>query len=331
MTSTNPSRSFLSLGLGVGLGAAATAMLLYPKTQSAETYARQLHGQLSDKERELEAMNTSLGTAQSRLVSQNSLEEQYKAQLSDKDAAFEKFRQAHDLRIKSMSENLEALRQQVHQGRGHATELAAASPPGSPAAPSSRPVIAYEYSDSQGRFHLSDPNIWVEGDETLDVNQLFLLKGEVFAQKNGSLMTERLQLSEVVKARDGSYTEVAHATLADAHFQYTNPPLPPEPNRDGLGLSVLLTVGPSFSSQTSVPWVRFGGAVNVLRLGSFGLAGGLSSDFRPQRPLDGTGGEVLVTWQPHPRLNVMLGAGVHLPLTDPTRVQPALNAGFILY
>ena len=96
---------------------------------------------------------------------------------------------------------------------------------------------------------------------------------------------------------------------------------------------MLLTVGPTFSSQPDAPWVRFGGAVNVFRLGQFGLAGGLSSTFdvRSEQFLRGTGGDVLVTWRPLSQLNLMLGAGVHLPLVDPTRVRPALVAGFVLY
>lgn len=335
MAVSNLSKQLITFGIGVGVGVGGTYSLYqWNARRSAENYSRQLRGQLTPKEKELEAQNTSLGTARSQLESQQALEAHYKAQLSDKDAAFEKFRQEHELRINSLTDDIESLQQRVRQGRGRATEKAAAPTPGAPSTAPQRPVISYDYSDVDGRFHLYDPDIWVEGNETLDVKQSFHLKGEVFAQENGSLMTERLQLSEVVKAADGSYREVAQATLVDAHFNYVNPPPPPTPDRKGWGLSVLLTMGPSFSRQDDTPWVRFGGAVNLFRLGQFGLAGGISSnlDFRTMpRFIEGTGGEVLVTWRPLSRLNVMLGAGVHLPLAEPTRVQPALNAGFILY
>ncbi|KFA87950.1 hypothetical protein [Archangium violaceum] len=323
----------ITFGLGVGLGAEGCSRYHQWHAPSSATYARQLNGQLTPEEKQLEAQNTLLGTAQSQLESQKALEAQYKAQLSEKDAAFEKFRQEHALRIQSLTDDVESLQQQVRQGRGRAAETTVVPTPGTPNTPAQRPAITYDYSDTDGRFHLYDPDIWVEGNETLDVKQLFHLKGEVFAQENGSLMTERLQLSEVVKAVDGSYREVAQATLAEAHFDYVNPPPPPAPSQNGWGLSVLLTVGPTFSSLPDAPWVRFGGAVNVFRMGHFGLAGGLSSafDFRSEQFIRGTGGDVLVTWRPRSQLNLMLGGGVHLPLVDPTRVRPALVAGFVLY
>lgn len=336
MTFTNPSRPLVALGIGVGLGVVGTTLYYQWSARKFDhNYTRQLEGRLTDKERQLEAQNAQLGTAQSKLMSQDELEKRYQAQLSEKDKAFEAFRREHDLKIKSMTDDLESLQERVSNGRGRVTEVAPQPAPGNPSTPAWRPAIAYDYSDADGRFHLTDPDIWVEGNETLDVKQLFELKREVFAQTNGSLMTERLQLAEVVKAEDGSYREVAQASLVNAHFTYVNPPPPPPASsQNGLGLSWMLTAGLRVPGPWHPRWVRFGGAVNVFQLGELGLAGGLSSDLELDtlnQFLHGTGGEVLVTWRPDSRLNVRLGAGIHLPLANPTAVQPALNVGFILY
>ncbi|PTL83706.1 hypothetical protein DAT35_09500 [Vitiosangium sp. GDMCC 1.1324] len=291
-------------------------------------YARQLEGRLTEKERQLEALNTRLGTAQSQLERQSDLENQYKAQLTEKDAAFESFRKQHDLVVRSMSDSLSSLHEQVHGGREQVRVVETPPTPGGTAP--AQPVISYEYVDPNGRFHLSDPNIWKEGDELLEIQQLFRMRGQVFQQKDGALQTERVQLFEVVKKEDGSYQELAEASLVDSHFSYNTPP-PPAPSEQPWAVKPLLTLGAWLPRQRdeSLP-VRLGAAAQVLRLGPFGLAAGLSYEIAPEPAL---GPDVLVTFRPSPRLNVSVGAGVHLPLwgRDQLQFAPTVNACFHLY
>lgn len=324
---------FLLLALGFAAGGA----YLYHRYRDSDwerreaEYQRQLSGKLTDSEKQIEALNTQLGVARSQLVTQDTLDEQYKALLTAQDAAFEKFRREHALALKSISNSILALQQQTQGGTETAHEVPSPPPaPGQSTTPATRPVIAYEYTDSQGRFHLSDPDIWVQGDEVLQMKQFFRVKGTVLQQVDGSLMTERVQLLEVApEEKAGQYRQLAEASLVDANFTYTNSPVDAPP-QGGLkfGPSWMATLGTSFRSDALL---RVGGSARLARLGGFGLATGLSSDFESW---EGTGGDAFVTYTPSIRgreLGVAVGGGVHLPIGGTTRVRPNLTLNFVIY
>jgi hypothetical protein len=323
-----------SLGLlFVVVASAAGGAWLYHRYRDSDwerreaEYQRQLSGHLTAREKEIEALNTRLGTAHSQLVTQSDLDKKYRELLTSRDAEFEKFRKEHALALKSLSTAIFDLQEQVQGGKESAHVVS--PPPGQPgegAAPAVQPVIAYEYVDKEGRFHLTDPNIWSEGDEVLLLKQLFRVQGTVLRQEDGSLMSERIQLQEVSKEAEGKYRELAVAQLVDANFTYANPPEDaPPPNQ---GISYMATLGTSFRSEGML---RFGASARVLRLGSAGLAGGLSSDFNS---LEGSGGDAFLTYTPSLRgreLGLVLGGGVHLPLGGSTRVRPNLTLSFVIY
>jgi hypothetical protein len=294
-------------------------------------YQRQLQGHLTEREKQIEALNTELGVARSQLVTQGALEQQYQARLSSNDEAFEKFRQEHALAVTSLSQSTLELREQLQGGTETAREVA--PPPSQPTEPSqapARPVIAYEYTDKEGRFHLQDPDIWVQGDELVQLKQLFQVEGTVLRQVDGSLMTERVQLLEVAPTGAGQYRELAKARLVDARFTYANAPLDEPPPGLRWGPSWMATMGTSFRSARLL---RFGASVRMVRLGSFGLAGGLSSDLHFES-LEGSGGDLFLTFTPSIRgreLGLALGGGVHLPLAGQVRVLPTLTLNFVIY
>jgi hypothetical protein len=185
----------------VALGSAAGGAYTYHRYRDADwerrenEYQRQLQGKLTESEKQMQALNTELGTARAHLVTQATLDEKYQALLTAKDADFEQFRREHALALESLSNATFQLQQREHGGKETAREVPPSTPPaGEPTAPSAHPVIAYEYTDPEGRVQLKDPNIWVQGDEELQLQQLFRVQGTVLQQTNGSLMTERVQL-----------------------------------------------------------------------------------------------------------------------------------------
>ncbi|MCP3140070.1 hypothetical protein [Pyxidicoccus xibeiensis] len=317
------------------LGSAAGGAYLFHRYSNADwerreaEYQRQLQGHLTAREKEIEALNTQLGTARSQLVTQDDLDKKYAALLTSRDADFEKFRREHDLALKSISNSLFSLKQRAEDGmeEAHVVGPAPAAPGGTPA-PDAKPVIAYAFADKQGRVHLTDPDIWVQGDEDLEMQQYFRVKGTVVQQTDGSLMAERIQLVEVFQ--EGSeYRELAEARLVDANFTYSNAPQEGPPSRwVKWGPGWMATVGTSFRSERVL---RFGASASVVRLGDVGLAGGMSSDFDS---LEGSGGDAFVTYTPSYKgrqLGVALGGGVHLPLGGTQRVRPNLTLNFIVY
>ncbi|KFA91459.1 hypothetical protein [Archangium violaceum] len=319
----------------VALGSAAGGAYTYHRYREADwerrenEYQRQLQGKLTESEKQMQALNTELGTARAHLVTQATLDEKYQTLLTAKDADFEKFRREHALALESLSDATFQLQQREHGGKETAREVPPSTPPaGEPTAPSAHPVIAYEYTDPEGRVQLKDPNIWVQGDEELQLQQLFRVRGTVLQQTNGSLMTERVQLQEVSADGAGKYRELAAARLVDASFTYANAPLEGPPGGLKWGPSWMATLGTSFRSESLL---RVGASARVVKWGPVGLAAGLSSDFLS---LEGSGGDAFVTYTPSlngRELGLVLGGGVHLPLGGTQRVRPNLTVSFVVY
>lgn len=323
-------RGAVLLALGSASGGAALAHRISSTAWAhrEQEYQRQLQGALTEREKQIEALHTELGLARSQLVPQDALEQQYQVQLTQKDAAFEKFRQAHDLRVQGLSSSLFRLRQEVQAGTTKVQEVPSSPRVGGDTASLERPAISYEYADTEGRVHLTDPDIWVPGNEHLKLTQRFQVRGTVLRQADGSLMTQRVQLIELSPADRGTPRELARAELEDASFTYANAPQEGPSPSSGQGPSWMVTVG-------ATPWtgrsLRFGPSLRVARLGGLGLATGLSSDFKSWT---GSGADVLVTYTPTLRgrdLGLALGGGIHLPVGGTTRVLPNLTLSFIVY
>jgi hypothetical protein len=289
-------------------------------------YQRQLHGDLSAREKQIEALNTQLGLTRSQLVTQSDLDQRYQALLTSKDQAFEQFRREHALALKDISDALFALQEQSRGGTEVAREVPPVpSQPGEATLPSTRPVISYEYTDTEGRVHLTDPNIWVQGDEVLQLKQFFRVEGTVLQQVEGSLMTERVQLLEVAPEDKGQYRKLAEAQLVDAQFTYANAPLQAPPSV--FSPAWMVTVGTSFQGEGRL---RLGASARMARLGALGLAAGLSSNLTS---LEGSGGDAFITYTPSLKgreLRMALGGGVHLPLGGSQRVRPSLTLNFVV-
>lgn len=305
------------------------AMLVHGRqlARLKRTYERQLSGALSAREEELQRLDANLRKAQSKLVDQEALEReynQYKNQLGASTAALDHFKKMHDLEVRALLQTLNVLEQRITGGHVTVKEHPGEERPGG-----SRPRISYEYVDPDERLHLRDPDIDTPGDETLTLVQSFRVTGVLFEEKQGSLMSQHVQLTEVKQQAEGTWRELAAARLVDASFTYSHPPRPtPRQGTSGWELSPMLTVGTSFRTERPV---LVGCALNVVRLRGFGLGAGAATDLNS---LEGTGAQVLLTFRPSlgdQRLNVALGGGLVLPFGGKSRVRPTLTASFILF
>lgn len=187
-----------------------------------DDYKRQLAGQLSDQERELQSAHLSLGVARSELVTQQELSDLLSADHEELDQEFSAFRRRHALNIKSRDRTIARLRQLVNGG---STSVVISTDPNC-AHISTQCTIAYNWADPLGRFQLKDPNIFKPDNEIFSSSQLFKIYGEVYQQIDGSLQTRRLVLREVTLQPDGSYAPIpgGRADIIDSQFDYTNAP-----------------------------------------------------------------------------------------------------------
>jgi len=201
--------------------------------QELQLYKRQMAGQLTDKEKALEAANNALGVAQSKLLSQSDLIKAYEADKIKTNADFEKFKKDYQLKLDSYQKTVASLEQQLHGG----ITVVNGGEPRQPNDPRpdkqfNKPIdpqkskLAYDWQSGDGRFELQDPDVFSSGNEIFKLHQNFVITGEIYRQKDGFLKTERLQLDEVVpdgKNKDGStkYKTVASAQVVDSKFNYT--------------------------------------------------------------------------------------------------------------
>jgi len=188
-----------------------------------ETYQRQVQGQLSDKERELQEAKHELGVMKSKLVTQEDLAEKWKQAKEERDKDFDKFVKDHKLKIKSMDRTIADLRQQL---QGGTTTVVVETEGDKCQGVSDNCIISYNWEDTLKRFRLKDPNIFKEGDEVFESEQVFKIYGEVYEQEDGSLQTRRLVLREVTQNEQGEYEPIpnAKADIVDSDFTYSNPP-----------------------------------------------------------------------------------------------------------
>lgn len=187
-----------------------------------ETYKRQVSGQLSDKERELQASRHELGVMRSQLVTQEKLKEKWKTEKEEIDKKFSDFIEEHNLQIKSMDKTIASLRQKL---RGGTTNVVVETK-SDKCKGIEECVVSYKWEDALKRFKLNDPNIFNEGDEIFEVEQIFKVYGEVYEQEDGSLQTRRIILREVIKNENGEYEPIsgAKADIVESDFTYSNPP-----------------------------------------------------------------------------------------------------------
>ena len=186
--------------------------------QAMQTYERQLQGQLSEKERELQKAHHELGLMKSQLMSQKDLADQLAKDKEELDKDFEKFKKEHKLKIKSRDRTIAKLKQQI------GGETIVVVGPGCEDIEDC--IISYDWHDNFERFRLKDPNIFNKGDEIFESEQVFKIYGEVYEQEDGSLQTRRLVLREVFENEDGEYEPIpdAKADIVSSEFQYHNPP-----------------------------------------------------------------------------------------------------------
>jgi hypothetical protein len=190
------------------------------------TYERQLSGQLTDKERELQKMHKEMGVAQSELMTRDELIKRLEKDKEEVDASFEAFKKEHNLQIRSRDRTIASLEQKL-KGGNSSTEVVAISPNDEGCKGiESRCIISYNWEDNLKRFKLTDPNIFERGNELFESAQVFKIYGEVYEQKDGSLQTRRLVLREVYQNEQGEYIPIpdAKADIIDSQFEYHNPP-----------------------------------------------------------------------------------------------------------
>jgi hypothetical protein len=175
----------------------------------------QLEATKKNHELEILNFNKSLGLADSQLVTQKALTEQYKKQLTDKDKDFEKEREKYNLDIRSRDRTIATLRGKLNGGNSGTGTVVC---PGLP--PEKQPVVDYFWEDNLKRFRLDDPDIFVKNNERFSYSQNIKVKGEVFKDKTGNIQVRRVSIDEVDS--EGNLIPDSSVSIKESEFKYVN-------------------------------------------------------------------------------------------------------------
>ena len=197
---------------------------LYKKAELYQTYTRQTKGLLTKSEHLMQQQSQKFDLANSTLVTQNyNLENDVKNQrdkygkLSEE---FDKYIEDHNLIIKQYQRRLYTLKQRVES-----TEKAPAKVVVKYDASKCDKdlTVSYSYQEPYGRVSFSTPNCLSSGGEVLELNQSFVIYGEVYQQEDVFLKVSSLTLNEV--SPSDPTLVLAKANLIDSDFKYKVEPL----------------------------------------------------------------------------------------------------------
>lgn len=309
-----------------------------------QIYNRQLQGQLSDMERELQDGNSDLDVMKSELMSQEKLYERIKSQKEEVDKDFDNFKKRHNLQIKSMDKTIASLKQKINGGN---TNVIVKPIPNNESVSCDNTSscnlfdcslvnnycsIAYEWEDNLGRFKLKDPSIFNKNDEIFTTNQLFKVYGEIYEEKNGSLQIRRLVLREVYLS-NGKYKSIENgeAKIIESKFEYHNPP--PDPNlksswKDLFKLRVIALASINIFPDSGL--TRFGVGLEFFNWSGLGINTHTLFSFQDVKKI---AQHVGISYSPKLKnldLNVAIGVSVGTPFANLFR-DYSVNAALIFY
>lgn len=295
------------------------------KDKIMELYQRQMIGQLTAKEIELQQANLALGLSQSKLMEQSDLAKAFERDGLKTTAEFEKFKKAHKIELESYQRTIARLEQQMENGVTivNGTEVRLPTDP-KPDDKFDKPIdpaitkLAYNWKSGDGRAELNDPDVFTPNNEVFKLRQSFRVTGETYRERAGFLKTNKLSLEEVVedgKNSDGTpkYKVVNTAQIVDSKFNYTErAPDSWIPKKGVAGVWGIVSANFGLYNGVS-PRFLLGTGVQFLNIKGFGVA---SQIFIDTTVIKDTGIGLTLLYRPtikNTQLNLGINISAHTP------------------
>ena len=310
--------------------------------QELATYKRQVDGQLTQKEQQLEDANSSLGIAKSQFLQEQDLVKALQEDGIKTSAALEAYEKKYDLEVDSASKTIAILQEQL-KGKSTTTITDPTTPPThdpqfSHLIDPSKDVLSYKWNSGDGRFALTDDNIFnSNSNKTFKLSQSFRITAQVLREKAGFLKTEALTMEEVVedgKNADGSvkYKVVGDAKVVDSEFKYSErPPTDLHAKKGMFGLWGTISGNLGLINGTQ-PHFLLGTGLNFIQWQGLGLGVNLYLDTKTYQT---SSFGIAATYRPTIKgteLNFALNAGIATEFIAPfATYTPILGVSFFAW
>lgn len=219
----------------------------------------QAHSQLTKKDAEAQQLDTRLQIAESNLLAQKELN---RLALQELSSEMKDFMKKHDLKLQSRDETIARL---VNSIRGGSTKVIVENNTNLEDEEVESIKIAYSWEDKYKRFHLQDPDIWVQDDEQFTYQQHLRVRGYVFQGKNGKLQTRHVNIEEIYKKgldENGKpiFARVPDSSfeLIDANFSYVDPKVNKKGFRDIFALRPYASFDTALSPGLGLEFIQLG-------------------------------------------------------------------------
>lgn len=195
---------------------------LYMQMSKYREESSRLDFQLAAHKSQIMNFNEKLNQAQSNLKKQTALKQKFEDEVEKLDSQVKQIIADYEMKLVARDKTIASLKGKISGGNTVVTVKSDV------ADEVEKGEISYEWSDKSKRFHLFDPNIFKQNDETFAYNQSFSIRGLVFSDETGNIQIKNIEIIEVVPVSndDGTikYVEVTDSsvTLIDSQFDYTN-------------------------------------------------------------------------------------------------------------
>jgi hypothetical protein len=230
----------LVLGTIISLYPMYKAYCIYKDYNTLITKNRQLAGFLSKKEQALLEQKTEFSISNGELQASNKKLEAnaavFRSQYGVLEKEYASFVKDNRLKLIQYEKRIYSLNQKIKTTKLSLPEVKIVTKEGSC---KEATVIEYMYSDPHKRVTFKTPNCLKQGGEELELNQSFVLYGEVYKQKDGLLKVSSITLKEVL-ASDPTKV-LASAKLLDSEFNFIDEASEVKPTQDILTLGLAYT------------------------------------------------------------------------------------------
>jgi len=271
---------------------------------------------LTAKDAAIQLLNVELGISQSSLVDLSELNSKYKSEINGFPDKLRQIIDSYELKIQSRDHTIASLRNTI---RGGTTEVVVTVPDnGAGSGPPSQnnQIISYKWTDTYNRFHLIDPDIFVQDNEEFSYNQYVSIKGYVLFGKDGKLQIRRVELHEVIpNGRDASGNMIfkdvpgSKMELVDSTFEYADLNSNERSLWDVVHPRLIASIGAQASVLPPKIEARPGVGVEVINLGRYIDYANLGLNLKVIPDFDNVlGGSIL---------NTKIGAGLNYTIAPP--------------